>query len=112
LIRAVNIGKLLKFLVSLLSCFYYRDGTTDVTRTVVLGKALDKVKKMNTLVLKGHIGNAMQIFPDNTNGELKFYKDLQIIIRFLATRIDSLARKAMWELGYDFAHGVGHGVGE
>lgn len=47
----------------------YRDGTTDVTRTVVLGTASDYVKKMNTLVLKGHIKNAMQVFPDNTNGK-------------------------------------------
>lgn len=47
----------------------YIDGTTDVTRTFVFGKASEEVKRMNTLVLKGHIINAMQVVPNNINGE-------------------------------------------
>ncbi|KAI6185003.1 Xaa-Pro aminopeptidase 1 [Aphelenchoides bicaudatus] len=73
----------------------YRDGTTDVTRTVVLGTPSKHVKRMFTLVLKGHINNARLIVPDRIN----------------AMRLDSSARQFLWQYGYDFGHGVGHGVG-
>ncbi|KAI6196145.1 Xaa-Pro aminopeptidase 1 [Aphelenchoides besseyi] len=73
----------------------YRDGTTDVTRTIVIGQADEKVKRMNTLVLKGHILNAMLCIPVGCYG----------------IRIDSMARRYLWQYGYDFGHGVGHGVG-
>ncbi|KAI6230859.1 Xaa-Pro aminopeptidase 1 [Aphelenchoides fujianensis] len=71
----------------------YRDGTTDVTRTIVIGTASAHVKRMNTLVLKGHILNAALTIP----------------VGYI--RLDSMARRFLWQFGYDFSHGVGHGVG-
>jgi len=73
----------------------YRDGTTDVTRTVVLGTPSDYVKRKFTLVFKGHVSNAMQTFPDGIN----------------STRLDALSRQFLWDCGLDYGHGVGHGVG-
>ncbi|KAK0425733.1 hypothetical protein QR680_009349 [Steinernema hermaphroditum] len=74
----------------------YRDGTTDVTRTLCAKDHPDPdFKKMFTLVLKGHIDTAMLKFPSGING----------------IRIDVIARKCLWDDGYDFGHGVGHGVG-
>ncbi|TKR94008.1 hypothetical protein L596_008359 [Steinernema carpocapsae] len=74
----------------------YRDGTTDVTRTVCAKENPDAdFKKMFTLVLKGHIDTALLKFPSGING----------------MRIDMVARKPLWDDGYDFGHGVGHGVG-
>lgn len=74
----------------------YRDGTTDVTRTIYYGPhPSDYFKKMFTLVLKGHIDNALMTFPDGISG----------------VRLDALARGPLWLEGYDFGHGVGHGVG-
>uniref|UniRef100_A0A0M3K730 Xaa-Pro aminopeptidase n=1 Tax=Anisakis simplex TaxID=6269 RepID=A0A0M3K730_ANISI len=75
---------------------HYRDGTTDVTRTVSYANELeDELKFLNTLVLKGHIDTAMMQFPDGING----------------IRIDVISRQHLWENGLDFGHGVGHGVG-
>ena len=73
----------------------YLDGTTDITRTVALGKVTDKQKADFTLVLKGHIALGTAIFPTGTRG----------------TQLDILARKAMWDLGLNYGHGTGHGVG-
>ena len=73
----------------------YLDGTTDITRTVALGKVTDKQKADFTLVLKGHISLGTAIFPSGTRG----------------TQLDILARKAMWDLGLNYGHGTGHGVG-
>ena len=73
----------------------YLDGTTDITRTVALGKVTDKQKTDFTLVLKGHIALGTAIFPTGTRG----------------TQLDILARKAMWDLGLNYGHGTGHGVG-
>ena len=73
----------------------YLDGTTDITRTVVLGKATSQQQIDFTLVLKGHIALATAIFPMGTRG----------------SQLDILARKALWDLGLNYGHGTGHGVG-
>ncbi|CAG9534607.1 unnamed protein product [Cercopithifilaria johnstoni] len=75
---------------------HYRDGTTDVTRTIAFPDNRDmEFRRMFTLVLKGHIANAKLIFPDGING----------------IRMDALSRQYLWSDGLDFQHGVGHGVG-
>ena len=74
---------------------HYLEGTTDTTRTIKIGKVSEEMINNYTLVLKGHIAIATAIFPKNTKGR----------------EIDSLARKALWSEGKDYAHGTGHGVG-
>ena len=74
---------------------HYSEGTTDTTRTIKIGKVSEEMINNYTLVLKGHIAIATSIFPKNTKGR----------------EIDSLARKALWSEGKDYAHGTGHGVG-
>jgi Xaa-Pro aminopeptidase len=73
----------------------YRDGTTDVTRTVALGEPDDEMRRHYTLVLKGHIEIAAARFPPGTRG----------------ADIDAFARRPLWEAGLDYGHGTGHGVG-
>ena len=73
----------------------YADGTTDITRTVVIGEASEEHKRMFTLVLKGHIALAMAVFPKGTSG----------------VQLDALARQFLWQEGCDYDHGTGHGVG-
>ena len=73
----------------------YLSGTTDLTRTVAIGKVDSKIINISTLVLKGHIAVASCKFPNNTNG----------------IQIDSLARVALWKEGLNYSHGTGHGVG-
>lgn len=73
----------------------YLDGTTDITRTVSLGKPTADEIHDYTLVLKGHIALARQIFPEGTRG----------------AQLDALARHFLWNEGKTFLHGVGHGVG-
>ncbi len=73
----------------------YEDGTTDVTRTVVVGAASDEMRDRFTRVLKGHIAIANAVFPQGTTG----------------AQLDPLARVALWQAGLDFDHGTGHGVG-
>lgn len=73
----------------------YLDGTTDVTRTIALGKVSEEVKRCYTLVLKGHIALAQAVFPKGTTG----------------SQLDSLARQFLWQAGLDYDHGTGHGVG-
>ncbi|WP_375751934.1 aminopeptidase P family protein [Vibrio sp. HN007] len=73
----------------------YPDGTTDITRTVAIGKPSNEMKKQFTLVLKGHISLASAKFPSGTSGH----------------QLDVLARQHLWRYGYDFDHGTGHGVG-
>jgi Xaa-Pro aminopeptidase len=73
----------------------YCDGTTDITRTLVVGRADKAARHANTLVLKGHIAIARAVFPQGTSG----------------AQLDSFARRPLWEAGLDFDHGVGHGVG-
>lgn len=74
----------------------YLDGTTDITRTILLGKkATPQEKEHYTRVLKGHIALSSVRFPQGTSGRL----------------IDAFARSALWQKGLDYAHGTGHGVG-
>lgn len=73
----------------------YLDGTTDITRTLAVGQASKAARRANTLVLKGHIAIARAVFPKGTSG----------------AQIDGFARRPLWEAGFDFDHGVGHGVG-
>ena len=73
----------------------YRDGTTDVTRTVAVGEPTAEMRDRFTRVLKGHIAIARAVFPDGTRGG----------------QIDAFARAPLWEAGLDYAHGTGHGVG-
>ncbi|MCD8291744.1 MAG: aminopeptidase P family protein [Prevotella sp.] len=73
----------------------YLDGTTDITRTIALGEVTEEQRKVYTLVLKGHIQLSMLKFPRGASG----------------TQIDAIARKDMWNEGYNFLHGTGHGVG-
>uniref|UniRef100_A0A671Q9Z2 Xaa-Pro aminopeptidase 1 n=1 Tax=Sinocyclocheilus anshuiensis TaxID=1608454 RepID=A0A671Q9Z2_9TELE len=74
---------------------HYRDGTTDVTRTVHFGTPTDYEKECFTYVLKGHIAVSAAVFPNGTKGHL----------------LDSFARAALWDSGLDYLHGTGHGVG-
>ncbi|MCO4315992.1 aminopeptidase P family protein [Phyllobacterium sp. 21LDTY02-6] len=73
----------------------YRDGTTDITRTLPIGTPTDDMKRKFTLVLKGMIAISTARFPKGTRG----------------MDIDVLARIALWKQGYDYGHGTGHGVG-
>lgn len=73
----------------------YRDGTTDITRTVAIGTPTAEHKDRFTRVLKGHIALAMAVFPVGTTGH----------------QLDVLARYALWQAGLDYDHGTGHGVG-
>jgi Xaa-Pro aminopeptidase len=73
----------------------YEDGTTDITRTIAVGKPTPDMRRNFTLVLKGHIAIARAVFPDGTAG----------------AQLDSFARQFLWQAGLDFDHGTGHGVG-
>ncbi|MDE1939882.1 MAG: aminopeptidase P family protein [Alphaproteobacteria bacterium] len=73
----------------------YPDGTTDVTRTVIVGAPTAEMKDRFTRVLKGHIALATVKFPEGTIG----------------AALDTLARRPLWEIGLDYDHGTGHGVG-
>ncbi|MFZ1963985.1 MAG: aminopeptidase P family protein, partial [Roseiarcus sp.] len=73
----------------------YEDGTTDITRTVAIGRPTAEMRDRFTRALKGHIAIARAVFPKGTSG----------------AQIDALARQALWRAGLDFDHGAGHGVG-
>lgn len=73
----------------------YEDGTTDITRTVAIGRPSEEMRERWTLVLKGMIGVSLLRFPAGTRG----------------MDIDAVARLALWKAGLDYAHGTGHGVG-
>uniref|UniRef100_A0A0N5A565 Xaa-Pro aminopeptidase 1 n=1 Tax=Parastrongyloides trichosuri TaxID=131310 RepID=A0A0N5A565_PARTI len=74
----------------------YLDGTTDVTRTIVIGDKIDQeFINLFTHVLIGHIECAMAKFPEG----------------ILGCRLDSFARHSLWQSGYDFGHGTGHSFG-
>lgn len=74
---------------------YADGGTTDITRTISVGKPSKSMKAHFTKALKGHIAIAAARFPQGTTGH----------------DLDVLARHALWQDGEDFAHGTGHGVG-
>jgi len=73
----------------------YRDGTTDITRTIAIGKPTDEEKDRFTRVLKGHIDLALTSFPRGTVGK----------------QLDTIARKPLWDVRLNYGHGTGHGVG-
>lgn len=74
----------------------YKQGTTDITRTVALGGAPTPEEKHDfTLVLKGHIALSRATFPKGTRG----------------AQLDILARQFLWNEGKAYYHGTGHGVG-
>ncbi|MBL4720459.1 MAG: aminopeptidase P family protein, partial [Alphaproteobacteria bacterium] len=89
--RVIEDGEL--FLVD--SGAQYLDGTTDVTRTIAIGAPSAEMKDRFTRVLKGHIAIATARFPEGTTG----------------SQLDPMARRALWDVGLDFDHGTGHGVG-
>jgi len=73
----------------------YLDGTTDTTRTIPIGPISDEMKRDYTLVLKGYMALTRAVFPKGTAG----------------SQLDVLARLPLWELGLDYRHGTGHGIG-
>ncbi|HPR18493.1 MAG TPA: aminopeptidase P family protein [Candidatus Cloacimonadota bacterium] len=73
----------------------YLDGTTDITRTVVLGKLSHEMKRDFTLVLQSHIDLAKAHFLAGATG----------------ANLDVLSRHPMWQEGLDYKCGTGHGVG-
>jgi Xaa-Pro aminopeptidase len=73
----------------------YPDGTTDVTRTVAVGQVRSEVRDRFTRVLKGNIALQTTLFPTGTMG----------------SRLDAIARTALWAGGVECAHSIGHGVG-
>lgn len=73
----------------------YFDGTTDITRTITLGKPTEQQIADFTMVLKGHINLGKAIFPAGTRG----------------SQLDILARKALWDNCLNYGHGTGHGIG-
>lgn len=74
---------------------HYLEGTTDITRTIVLGPVTAKEKKYFTAVLRGNLNLAVAKFKYGCTG----------------LNLDYLARGPLWELGEDYNHGTGHGVG-
>ncbi|MDE6556682.1 MAG: aminopeptidase P family protein [Duncaniella sp.] len=73
----------------------YLDGTTDLTRTIAIGKPSDDMRHDFTLVMKGHIAIATSVFPEGTRG----------------AQLDAMARLPLWKEGKSYLHGTGHGVG-
>lgn len=74
---------------------HYSEGTTDITRTIALGKLTDEEKRAYTLVLKGHLRLMAARFPEGVSGQ----------------NLDAIARGPLWDEGLDYRHGTGHGVG-
>lgn len=74
---------------------HYMEGTTDITRTISLGKVSDEMKEMYTAVLRGHLNLMAAVFKEGCSG----------------VSLDYLARKPLWDKGVDYNHGTGHGVG-
>lgn len=73
----------------------YCDGTTDITRTLAIGAPSAEMRNRFTLVLKGHIAIATARFAVGATG----------------AQLDAFARRPLWQAGFDFDHGTGHGVG-
>ncbi len=74
---------------------HFLQGTTDITRTVALGRITEKQKIHYTAVLRGNLGI------------------LDACLKYGCTgvHLDAIARMPLWELGLDYNHGTGHGVG-
>lgn len=73
----------------------YLNGTTDLTRTVMLGEPTEEMRIAYTAVLKGFISLMSARFPTGTQGH----------------QLDAFARRPLWDAGLDYDHGTGHGVG-
>ena len=73
----------------------YQEGTTDITRTFVLGNVTEEMKQAYTAVLRGNIALSMAKFPKGTCGY----------------HLDAFARMPLWQMGLNFGHGTGHGIG-
>ncbi len=75
----------------------YPDGTTDITRTIWTGPGEPpaELRERVTRVMKGHIAIATLVFPQGVGG----------------AHLDAFARRALWQVGLDYDHGTGHGVG-
>ncbi len=73
----------------------YEDGTTDITRTIVIGEPTAEMRDRYTRVLKGHVAISRLVFAKGTSG----------------AHLDAFARLPLWQGGFDFDHGTGHGVG-
>ena len=74
---------------------HYQDGTTDITRTIALGKLTEEEKQYYTTVLRGNLALSAAKFVEGVSGQ----------------NLDVLARGPLWEMGMDYNHGTGHGVG-
>lgn len=73
----------------------YEDGTTDITRTIAIGEPTAEMRDRYTRVLKGHVAISRLVFVKGTSG----------------AQLDAFARLPLWQGGFDFDHGTGHGVG-
>ncbi len=73
----------------------YMGGTTDVTRTIVVGKISDEIKKHYTATVCGMLRLAASNFMKGCTGR----------------NVDTFARQPLWDLGLDYNHGTGHGIG-
>ncbi|HEX7338915.1 MAG TPA: aminopeptidase P family protein [Rhodanobacteraceae bacterium] len=73
----------------------YLGGTTDITRVWAFGPTTDEQRRDCTYVLKGMIGLSRARFPKGASGP----------------QLDALARAPLWQVGADYGHGTGHGVG-
>jgi len=73
----------------------YKDGTTDITRTVHFGTPTAYQKECFTRVFKGHVALATVVYPAKIKGNC----------------LDTLARHSLWTVGLDYMHGTGHGIG-
>lgn len=74
---------------------HYREGTTDITRTIAMGTLTEDEKRYYTMVLRGHLALGAAKFIQGVSGQ----------------NLDVLAREPLWEAGMDYNHGTGHGVG-
>ena len=74
---------------------HYIDGTTDITRTFILGPVTPEMKKHYTLVLRAMLSMRATRFLHGCTG----------------ANLDIRAREVLWEHGLDYKHGTGHGVG-
>ncbi len=70
-------------------------GTTDDTRTVHIGTPTEELRRYYTAVLRAHINLAKQIVPEGVTG----------------AELDGITRTPLWNIGEDYGHGTGHGVG-
>lgn len=73
----------------------YRNGTTDATRTLAWGKVEPQQRLHYTAVLRGFLSLITLRFPSGSQGH----------------QLDAFARRPLWEMGLDYDHGTGHGVG-